>query len=482
MSRARGQGRGQGRGAVVALASLASFVAATAIARDAAAQCVGSRPTDPEGYANQTYGTDTVGSYATQDLRVHYASNGKHAVDPKSTGGDGVPDTVRYAGDIGQAALTKFAAMGFRAIPRDGACPSNGGDDKIDIYLVKFAGADGSTAPEACEGAVCSSFMLVDSTFKNRGYPSIEDGFRTVVVHELFHAVQNAYDREMDRFWAEGTAQWAMKTLHPELTDFEHQLPAFFQSPRQSLDSPPSGVTAGYLYGAAVWPLFLSLRHGESIVREILEAEAGAAGAGTIPATETALGAKGSSIATEFPLFAAWNAATKKYAGAGGYPDAAEYPGVATTALEDGAAGITSGLSSFAYVGTLTERSGLSLETDAARNAGLVVPIEGGKAQLDRATTLPANAEGEVLVIVAGVTTKKTDAKFVVRIGAPIEAGGASSSSSGGSSSGDDGGCHTARSAPIPTEGGLAVALGTIAVLVVGRRRSRVTAGQGASS
>ena len=97
--------------------------------------------------------------------------------------------------------------------------------------------------PEACIGAVCSSFLLVESTFAGRGYPTVTEGFETVVAHELFHAVQNAYDHDMDRFWAEGSAQWAMKIVYPGRTDFENQLPAFFKDNTRSLDTQPAGVS-----------------------------------------------------------------------------------------------------------------------------------------------------------------------------------------------------------------------------------------------
>src|SRR6185436_722918 len=97
-----------------------------------------------------------------------------------------------------------------------------------------------------------------------------------------------------------------------------------------------------------------------------------------------------------------------------GYPNAAKYPGVKTEALADGAAAITSGLSYFVYRGTLDDASKISIETDATRNSGVVVPIVDGVAKRGNAQPLPANAEGEVLVVVADTTTKKTDAPFTV--------------------------------------------------------------------
>lgn len=386
--------------------------AALAAASEAGAACMG-RPTDPAGYGHYGYGAAEVKSHATANVRVHWATSGEHAATLASTRSDDVPDTVAYAAEIAEQALSTYAEMGYRAIPSDTGCSSNGGDEKLDIYLVRFNGGDGACVAE-CNGDVCPSFALVDATFIHGGYATPREGFRTVITHELFHAIQNLYKTESAPFWAEGTAQWAMETLHPDLHDFERNLPKFFEEPTRSLDAPPTGVTAGYLYGAAVWPMFLATNHGPDIIREIFEREA--EGRGPLEATDDVLAGKGSSLADAFPMFAAWNVATAALAGPGGYADAASYPGVETSPLEDGAGAITSGLGYFAYRGTLDEAFQIALETDPARNAGVVVPIKGGAAELARAERLPANAEGEVLVVVAGTTTKKTDAPFTIRL------------------------------------------------------------------
>lgn len=466
-------------GALLALAgaSLASlFVAARA-----EAACAG-RPSDAAGYQGYAYEAGSAKSFAGARVRVHYATTGANTVDPATTRGDGVPDSVALAAEIGDKALVKYAEMGFKQPPPDTACTSNGGDDKLDVYLVAFTGADGQTVPESCSGRICTSFVLVESTFSGRGYPTAREGFETVVAHELFHAVQNGYDSELDRFWAEGTAQWAMKNVYPALTDFERQLPAFFKDPTRSLDTQPSGVTAGFLYGSAVWPLFLTQRHGSETVREILERELD--GTKAVAATEAVLATKGASLAQDYPLFGAWNVATGTLAGEGGYPDAAKYPGVKTAALAEGAKGITSGLAYYAYRGTLDAAAKIALEADAARVGGVAVPVVGGKPQLASAKPLPATMEGDVLVVVAGITTKKTDAAFTLHLEAPdpdaSSSGGASGTSGssgdgGGGGGGDSGGCAVSHEGPAPAHGsgGLAATALALGGIVALRARSR---------
>ncbi len=448
-------------------AAVAAALGITALlsSSTARAACRG-RPTDPSGYEGYAYGAAEVKSHATAKVRVHWATSGTHAATLTSTRADGVPDSVAYAADVAEEALSKYAAMGYHAVPSDSACTSNGGDEKLDIYLVRFNGGDGATVAE-CNGGACPSFALIDSTFKN-GYATPEEGFRTVVTHELFHAIQNLYKTNDDPFWAEGTAQWAMKTLHPELEDFERNLPKFFAEPTRSLDAPPTGVTAGYLYGSAVWPLFLASIHGSDVIREIFDIEA--QGQKPLDATDTVLKGKGSSLAEAFPLFAAWNAATADLAGASGYPDAATYPGIKTSPLEDGVKAISSGLSYFVYRGTLDAAYQIALETDPARNGGVVVPIEGGKAKIDLTEKLPANAEGEVLVVVAGTTTKKTDAPFTIRLLPPDPKADPPASSSGGTSGGSDDGC-AATPGSKPSTGALLLAAACASVLVARRRR-----------
>jgi hypothetical protein len=223
----------------------------------------------------------------------------------------------------------------------------------------------------------------------------LEKGAQTVLPHEYFHLVQNAYDAEIERYFAEGTAQWAAKQLHPELTDLERFLPAYFSDTDRSLDAPPGGVVAAFLYATAIWPVFLSERHGAAIVREILEAQA-AKGTTILEATETALSPKGSSLAAEFSTFATWNAATGARASTLGYPLSATYPMVETKELPStiGASvkGVSSGLSAFYYLTSGDAARVVSIEADPKRNAAVAVPLSGGIAQLDRVAKLPARS------------------------------------------------------------------------------------------
>jgi hypothetical protein len=411
------------RSRAVALAALACGALG---AGSADADCPQVRPTDPGGYEGFAYGADPVESHATPEgrVRVWYATAGAHA--PHGS------DAAQIAGHAVEEAIDGYAAMGFLPPIGDGddpACAPPGGDGRTDVYLVHFAGADGLAATERCapSGAAtrCSGFILVDSRLDDLGYGTFEKGARTVLPHEYFHLVQNAYDAGMDRFWAEGTAQWATKQLHPELTDLERFLSGYLGSTARSIDAPPGGVVASFLYGTAIWPVFLSERHSPTIVRAILEQQA-AQGSTALDATEsvlTSLSPSPTTLAAEFTTFAAWNAAVGDRAGSGGYPLAASYPEVKAQALsaEVGTSvkAITSGLSATYYLITAEAPRIISFEADPSRNAAVAVPIEDGVALLEKSAPLPARIEGDAVIVVAGQRALKTDAPYALHVEAP---------------------------------------------------------------
>ena len=453
-------------------AALGVFLAMGGAAEARAETC--SRPTDPAGYAGYAYGAAPVSHFDEARTRIWYTTEGEHRVNATSTRPDGVPDEVVRTGAITQDALERYATMGFRAPPGDGdtACGSNGGDDRLDVYLVNFTAADGTTVPERCTGRVCASFILAESQLGER-YPTAEIGIRTVLPHEVFHAVQNAYDAQLERFWAEGTAQWAAKTLDPTLTDLESFLPAFFGEPSRSLDLPPGGATAAYLYGSAIWPVYLTETHGSDIVRTILEAE-GADGTSALKATDAVV--RPSSLASEFARFAVWNTATGTRAmDASGYRDAKKYPllDVPDFPAEGSVRRATAGLASFYYRLKFDAAKLLALEADPARTSATLVPLENGVARIDRTTALttssPMRVEAESIVVVSGVTTNKTDAPFALTVSAapvqtppPVETPPSSSGS-------DAGGCSVSpREGP---GGGSFVVLLALALSAVARGR-----------
>lgn len=410
------------------------------VGRPARAQnCASTRPTDPEGAAGLTYGAAEVGFFDSPSgrARVHYALTGPNAPPAESTMEADVPDAAVVAAQAADDALDKYAALEYQPPLADDSspCAENGGSDAVDIYLINFAAADGQAIPDHCESGTpkrCAGFVLVDNDFTGGGYADTAEGLRTVVPHELFHLVQDAYDANVERWWAEGSAQWAAKQVYPDLRDLERFLPAYFDSPWRPFNVPPSGVVTNFLYATAIWPVFLEQRFDASIVRQVFEAFDGTPNS-VLPTTDQVLKKNGSSLPQEYTAFAAFNAGTGDRAPAtGGYPNATYYPEVKLETLSaapgDLVSDVGSGLGSFYYSVSTSTPLALSLDADPQRVAAIAVPIVKGKADVASAQELPLTLAGDAIVVVAGQSLNRTDAPFKLRAATPEDDGGPQSS------------------------------------------------------
>lgn len=463
------------------LLRLSCVLAALLLAPRAGAQaCESARPTDAAGAAGLSYGSAEVAFYdsASGLARVHYALSGVHAPPESSTREADVPDAIVVAAQAADAAFDKYAELGFQ-LPlgdADSPCASNGDSDAVDIYVVNFSAADGQAVHDHCEAGPpvrCAGFVLVENNFPG-GYADTEEGMRTVVPHELFHLVQDGYDAEVERWWAEGSAQWAANQVYPELRDLERFLPGYFDNPWRPLNVPPSGIITSFLYATAIWPVFLHERHDAALVREIYEGFTGD-GSSVLETTDLILQERGTSLAQEFLQFAAYNAATGERAQPGaGYRAAADYPLVELTpfAVSPGATldEIASGLGAFYYSVQSSSPLELSLTAAPERVAALLLPLSDGQALLSEATTLPAILEGEGIVVVAGQSLSRTDAPFTLGAGTakPPEPPQQVSDDDLGES-----GCSMGPAAPSRPRG-LGAVLGIVVSLLGLARRSRL--------
>jgi iron complex transport system substrate-binding protein len=336
-------------------------------------------------------------------VRVHYTL----------TGADAIPSVAdaNVVRDVAEEALEAYASWGYPLPPAD--CD---GDDRYDVYLVQFTAADGQTVPESCVAAncTCSSYARVARDLGRR-YPSTLEGARTVVAHELFHAVQYAITSELPPFWAEGTAQYAANALHPELRDLERFLPTYFAEPERPLDSQGASSVGAWQYATAIWPVYLDARFGRDAVRDMLRD----GGADAFAAMDGVLIARGSSLGAAFAEFAVWNAATGAR-GAAGYPDGAAYPEVPITPFDDAAEGVLTSLGARYFALDLEASAHLELTSgDEARlSLGLVPQNASGTLQLDALRTLSTGgidaAAGTYLLVVASSSPAKRDNPFAV--------------------------------------------------------------------
>lgn len=206
-------------------------------------------------------------------FRVHYSRLGPNAIDLIDEDNDGVPDTAQRVEAIASTSYSHFVDMlEFRAPLREADFGLElGGSPAIDIYLIDFAqSADGRFALDDCDAQDhCGGFLIVENDFVDYNYPSVEEAFRTVISHELFHAVQAAYS-PLPVWVSEGTAVWAERQYDPELADFTRQCGGYLADVGRTIYRPPTGPVAGFSYGTALWWDFLTSRSTPNAIIDLL--------------------------------------------------------------------------------------------------------------------------------------------------------------------------------------------------------------------
>ncbi len=222
--------------------------------------------------------TDVVESVTSPGgaFRIHFTRAGRHAVPLADVDADGTPDHVALIARTYDEVLARYVEMGFRAPLGDEAVPvDNGGDALFDVYLVDFGGgSDGAFRREACSSAGCAGYMLQENDFAGSSYPSVAYGVRLLASHELFHAVQAAYDDGLGTqgsVLSEGTAVWASERFDPSLSDVEHLAYGYTSRTDRSLGVDPATAGGAYTYGTGIVFEHLGVRYGDAIVRELWE-------------------------------------------------------------------------------------------------------------------------------------------------------------------------------------------------------------------
>jgi len=227
------------------------------------------------------------------------------------------PAYVAEVGSVVTQVLGTYAAAGYRAPKPDGA--NGGGTDLLDIYLVDFAAhgdlglygfCDADAFPPQNGPYDAAAYCAFDNDYA--GFPGTpENNLMVTAAHELFHAVQFAYDYEEDRWFLEATATWAEDELFDDVNDnWQYLASSPLRQPRQSLDQ--FSDSSLRQYGEWIFFRYLTERWSKSqggmpvIMRRLMERIDAAKGGPdnySMQAIERELRSKGTTMAKVYAEF-----------------------------------------------------------------------------------------------------------------------------------------------------------------------------------
>lgn len=378
--------------------------------------------------------TDVIETFGSPggSFLVHYTRAGSNAVPLLDTTGTiGVPDHVERVAEIYDSVLAFYQTeLGYRAPLVDDAIPDNGGDGRFDVYLLDFGGsADGAFRTDACGiGAAlpgqCVGFMVQENDFAAYGYPTVDYANRLLASHELFHAVQAAYDSTEGSVLGEGTAVWASEAFDPGLHDLEGFAGGYYEHTDRPIDRPLPGPIDPFSYGASIFFRFLEERFDRGLLRELWEACDEDA---WMSALDVLLLGRGSSFSAAFGEFVQWNLFTDDRADpAQSYANGADYPRVTITpvTLPHQASPLRVFYASSQYYGASPggrDTIEAALVGDAAGLGILLATRRGSTITLVAGSTVDAPLADEVIVIVVNTAPSGDSRRPGLCIGDPDE-------------------------------------------------------------
>lgn len=252
-------------------------------------------------------------------VRVHYSVSGPSVTVLDDDDGSGKPDYPELVAATAETVLVLFEDLGFRPPVAEAALGLDhlGGSGAFDFYLVDFGGsADGQFAVDDCGGGQCVGHMLMENDFQGYGYSSLAQATDVLTSHELFHAVQAAYDARLPVWLSEGMAVWAEKRFDDHSRDFFWLCSAYLEEPTRPIDSPPAGTVTAWAYGTGLFIEYVTVELGLEAGPALLEATESHTEDEALQAIVDTLEDGGLPLAEAWPRFARWNLGTGPRAGA----------------------------------------------------------------------------------------------------------------------------------------------------------------------
>jgi hypothetical protein len=301
-----------------------------------------ARPTDgdvPLGHA-YTVGEETP--FCAAHTCVHYVGSTDDAPPPDNVTGGPEPDYVAAVSAVVEEVWSaEVGTLGYRAPKSDATSDEDGGSGLLDVYLVDV-GADGLFGYCASDDPNLdpsypywdmSGYCVLDNDYKisQFGYPDPTLPLKVTAAHELFHAVQFAYDFGEDGWLMEGTATWMEERVYDAINDNRRYL---VSSPLAHPLIPLDRSTGFRVYGTWIFWQFLTEYLGgavpdATIVRAVWKRADGSPVGQDMFSTQALASAVGARTVGgtrwrfrwAFADFAVWNARPGKY-----YDEGAAYP------------------------------------------------------------------------------------------------------------------------------------------------------------
>ncbi len=209
------------------------------------------------------------------NFKIHYTTEGTHAVPSESTNPDNVPDFVYVAAEAAERAYFVLVdSLGFDAPPVDGI-----DGDALDIYIKNFGGSQYAlTYPENLVQETSrpydyTSYLEVDNDYTESSYYTKGlDALRVTVAHEFFHMIQLGYNFDTssyldrmsqgDRFFFEWTSTWFEDFSYPEVNDYINYAKSYSYYPDDNLWS------SSYWYSHGIFLKFIIDNYSIDIIKK----------------------------------------------------------------------------------------------------------------------------------------------------------------------------------------------------------------------
>jgi len=303
------------------------------------------------------YGSTPESTRDTTNFKIHFIDKALHA----SNANAATQSFVTAVGTVLETVWsTEHTTLGYAFVPSDLASTNNGGDGKFDVYLTNLGpyGYYGYVSAEDTSNEVArpfgaTSYMVLDNDyqFSEYEYSDPQLPLKVTAAHEYFHAIQNGYSYQDDAAFMEQSSTWVEDIVYPTIHDnynyigepyqdvdgngqYDANVDGFMTSddhnqngrrdegsvefpeaPLFAFDSPPL-----VQYGRFLWVRYLSEKFGNGIVKTIWENCGQVVNDNTVSAINTALQAKGSSLAAAYQEYTTWGYDKSKFSDGANYP------------------------------------------------------------------------------------------------------------------------------------------------------------------